>query len=265
MTSTRRSRLIVISNRLPFTLGRSPEGDLTLKPGSGGLVTALLPVLRNRGGTWLGWPGTWEDVPGLRKVVAGASHDLGLPSCRSPSPIASTNSTTWATPTRVSGPSFMICLRCAASTLSTAGLHGGQRRFAERTARTSSPGDFVWVHDYQLMMVGAETAPPLGRFQTLAFFLHIPFPAPDIFMKLPERLAILRGLMEFDLVGFQTQRDRRNFIQCVRQLIGGRECAPWAPFIGYGWRNERCTWAPSPSALTTPGSAAAPRSSKARG
>jgi trehalose 6-phosphate synthase len=52
----------------------------------------------------------------------------------------------------------------------------------------------------------------------VGFFLHIPFPPPDIFLKLPWRFELLRALMEFDLIGFQTLRDRRNFIQCVRVL-----------------------------------------------
>ncbi len=64
-------RFIVASNRLPFVLSRDGEGTWSIEPGSGGLVTALLPVLRNRGGLWIGWPGTSESVPRLPELMAG--------------------------------------------------------------------------------------------------------------------------------------------------------------------------------------------------
>ena len=63
--------------------------------------------------------------------------------------------------------------------------------------------DFVWIHDYQLMDV-AHHAREADCAADLAFFLHIPFPSPDIFMKLPERQAVLNSLLAYDLVGFQT-------------------------------------------------------------
>jgi trehalose 6-phosphate synthase len=85
-------------------------------------------------------------------------------------------------------------------------------------ASVSRPDDFVWIHDYQLMDAGRQ-AREAGCSAKLAFFLHIPFPAPDIFMKLPERKAVLDSLLAYDLVGFQTLRDRRNFVQCLRTLV----------------------------------------------
>ena len=59
----------------------------------------------------------------------------------------------------------------------------------------------------------------LGLQRQLGFFLHIPFPPLDVLMKLPWRFEILQALLEYDLVGFQTARDLRNFIGCVRALI----------------------------------------------
>src|SRR5437879_11174159 len=53
----------------------------------------------------------------------------------------------------------------------------------------------------------------------LGFFLHITFPAPDMFEKLPWRQAVLRSLLEFDIIGFQTDRDRSNFASCAQRLI----------------------------------------------
>ena len=59
----------------------------------------------------------------------------------------------------------------------------------------------------------------LGVNNPVGFFLHIPFPAPDIFLKLPWRLEVLESLLDYNLIGFQTPRDRANFLDCVRALV----------------------------------------------
>jgi trehalose 6-phosphate synthase len=89
-------------------------------------------------------------------------------------------------------------------------------------AHLVTPQDFVWVHDYHLMLV-AKDLRELGVESTLGFFQHIPFPPPDIFEKLPWRAEILKALLEFNVVGFQTVRDRRNFNACMRTLVPGVE------------------------------------------
>jgi trehalose 6-phosphate synthase len=53
----------------------------------------------------------------------------------------------------------------------------------------------------------------------IGYFLHIPFPPLDIFLKLPWRFQILESLLCYDMIGFQTQRDRRNFVQCVHAML----------------------------------------------
>ena len=56
-----KSRLVIVSNRLPVVLEQSGKGHWRAEPGSGGLVTAMAPVLKDRGGIWIGWPGTAAD------------------------------------------------------------------------------------------------------------------------------------------------------------------------------------------------------------
>ena len=91
-------------------------------------------------------------------------------------------------------------------------------RFADAILASCGPDDFIWVHDYHLMRV-ATVLRARGMTARTAFFLHIPFPPLDVFLKLPWRFEVLRSLLDFDLVGFQTVRDRRNFVQCVRLLL----------------------------------------------
>ncbi len=66
-----------MSNRLPYVLDKQTGGGWALKPGSGGLVTALLPVLRDRGGIWIGWPGVTDEVPDIAAVLRQASRGTG--------------------------------------------------------------------------------------------------------------------------------------------------------------------------------------------
>ncbi len=213
-------RLIVVSNRLPYVLKRKPNG-WGLTAGSGGLVTALLPVLRNRGGLWIGWPGVTEPVPQLNDILQEAAADAGY--SLKPVLLSSddydryyngySNETIW--------PLFHdMESQCNFDPEYWHAYVKVNRRFAEAVAQEAGPADFVWIHDYQLLDV-AHHLRENKNCPDLAFFLHVPFPPPDIFLKLPERQAVLDSLLAYDLVGFQTLRDRRNFIQCVRTLLRG--------------------------------------------
>src|SRR5688500_7265347 len=91
------------------------------------------------------------------------------------------------------------------------------RKFARVVDRELKPGDFLWVHDYHLMTLGRELRQRRCT-QRMGFFLHIPFPPLDVFLNLPWRFEVLRGLLSFDLVGFQSHRDRSNFLSCLSTM-----------------------------------------------
>jgi len=74
------------------------------------------------------------------------------------------------------------------------------------------------VHDYLLSLVARELR-EIGAQRQTGFFLHTPFPPFDIFIKLPWRFEILEAMLEYDLLGFQTERDKKNFLGCVRRLM----------------------------------------------
>jgi trehalose 6-phosphate synthase len=101
------------------------------------------------------------------------------------------------------------------------------RKFAQVVAGHTGRDDYLWIHDYQLMNLGEELR-ALRPDAAIGFFLHIPFPPPDIFHKLPWRRQLVESLLHFDLLGFQTRRHKRNFLQCVRTMIRG------AKFYGKG-------------------------------
>lgn len=216
----RQKRLVVVSNRLPVVLERQ-EGTWTARPGSGGLVTALSPVLSHRGGLWVGWPGIVEEEASgkwRRKIVRAfreAGYDL-VPLLLTRAQLDSfyagfSNQVLW--------PLFHDLLEtCKFKPPFWHGYLEVNELFAEQVARLRRPGDLIWVQDYQLMHV-SQFLRERRVGNTLAFFLHIPFPQPDIFMRLPWRYDVVRALLDYDLVGFQTLRDRNNFIACVRELV----------------------------------------------
>lgn len=213
-------RLMVVSNRLPVILERGDGGEWQARPGSGGLVTALAPVLKNRGGLWIGWPGITEvPVEELESALTEATLASGF----NLKPVeltqaekkkyyhGSANEMIW--------PLFHDMLdRCNFDPSYWPIYQQVNRKFAEKIIENIESGDFIWVHDYHLMDVANELR-SLGFKDKVAFFLHIPFPSPDIFMRLPWRFDLLRALLAYDLIGLQTMRDQRNFIQCVRKNI----------------------------------------------
>jgi trehalose 6-phosphate synthase len=212
-------RLVVVSNRLPFTLVR--EGaDWRIEPGSGGLVTALRPVLQNRGGRWIGWSGVVEEeLADPRAVLARSAERFGYELVPVSLTAAERDGFYHGFSNEVIWPLFHDLLSmCRFHPSYWHAYEAVNRKFAKETAAGAQPEDFIWVHDYHLMGMAGELR-RLGISSRIAFFLHIPFPPLDIFLKLPWRFPILRSLLEFDLVGFQTIRDRRNFLQCARLLL----------------------------------------------
>ena len=213
-------RLVVVSNRLPLVLTRGPDGSWRARQGQGGLVTALAPVLRDRGGLWIGWPGATEDSA-LATVRSMPADETGY----TIEPVALTdeeldryyrgfsNEILWPLFHDMPG-------RCNFDPGYWPTYQQVNRKFAETVARCTTEHNYVWVQDYHLMLVADELR-RAGVSRTVGFFLHIPFPPVDIFVKMPWRFQVLEALLRFDLVGFQTRRDMRNFVACVRALMPG--------------------------------------------
>ena len=212
-------RLVVVSNRLPVVFQKNEKnGGWSSKTGSGGLVSALMPVLRDRGGIWIGWPGVVDGDASLEPYLEELSGQVGYGLqgiYLSDSQVEGfyqgfSNEIIW--------PLFHdLPADCRFDPQHWQAYRQVNRIFAKKITEVLEPSDIVWVHDYHLIGVAAG----LRRHKVsnrVGFFLHIPFPPPDIFLKLPWREEILSGLLEYDLIGFQTMRDLRNFQRCLRAL-----------------------------------------------
>lgn len=221
MRASGNDRLIVVSNRLPYVIYEQ-DNQWRSRCSSGGLISALLPVLRNRGGLWVGWPGAVTRDQDHAAVQAALNHtidDVGF--SLKPVNLTSSEKSKYYNgfSNEIIWPLFHDMLgKCNFDPEYWQTYQQVNKKFAGVIADHFSSGDFIWVHDYHLMMVGRECR-QLGIQSKIGFFLHIPFPALDIFLKLPWRVEILKGLLHYDRLGFQTLRDRRNFVQCVRTLF----------------------------------------------
>ena len=208
--------IVVASNRLPFTFSRSAKG-LERRRSAGGLVSALEPVLRKRGGTWVGWPGI-ELRPNEQLNHRGEPYHVA--------PVLVTDSELnryyHGLSNRTLWPVFhSMPTRAKFDAREWATYVSINERFAQAVVAESDDAGVVWVHDYHLMLAPTHIRLELPDTR-LAFFLHIPFPPFDVFRLLPWDRELLRGLLACDLIGFHVRGYAQNFLDCVERSLGAR-------------------------------------------
>lgn len=213
MSSSTRSPFVVVANRLPVHRTTAPDGSTRWRRSPGGLVTGLDPVMRANKGAWLGWSG--EPGPAPEPFDEAGMHLAPVP--LSAEEVETyyegfSNATLWPlyhdaiAPSEYNRSWWEAYVRV-------------NRRFAERAAEIADEGAVVWVHDYQLQLV-PELLRELRPDLRIGFFLHIPFPPVELYVRLPWRRRILRGLLGADLVGFQRPGAASNFLRLTRRLLG---------------------------------------------
>ncbi len=205
--------LVVVANRLPVEGARAADGLVAWRRSPGGLVAALEPILRARGGAWVGWCGSPGDASApfdaesVRLVGVALSGEEVEDYYEGFS-----NSTLWPLYHDVIVPPEFRRRWWR-------GYVQVNARFARTAAAQAAPGATVWVHDYQLQLVPAMLRAQRPDLR-IGFFNHIPFPGYEIFAQLPWRRQILEGLLGADLLGFQRQADAGNFLRACRRAAG---------------------------------------------
>jgi trehalose 6-phosphate synthase/phosphatase len=213
------NRVIVVSNRLPFTLKRSAD-SWKVERSSGGLVTAMRPILKRTQGIWIGWPGESpsnvdEDRLKLLNRMAEKERYIAVDLPKEVSRgfyEGFANQSLW--PIFHHFPGFARFDPDHWQSYREANL-----KFRDAILNHLQPNDVVWIHDYQLMLLPRmlrEVAPdtPIG------FFLHIPFPSSGIFRVLPRRDELLRGILGADYIAFHTYSYLQNFRSSILRILG---------------------------------------------
>ena len=210
------ARLVVASNRLPA----APSADR--KREVGGLVSALLPVLSETSGIWLGWSGAERD-PGLRLRVddgdafTRAQFDYP-PTWRQRFYAGFCNQALWPLlhgfPERVRyADDDWRCYLDA------------NRAYAQLVSEAGGRDALVWVQDFHLMLVARDLR-RIGHRGRIGFYLHVPFPPLDIFETMPWAAEVMAALLEYDRIGLQSSRWLENFLHCARGLLGAEGRGP---------------------------------------
>jgi len=202
------SRLVVVSNRVaPIRTG---------KAAAGGLAVGVYDALRQSGGIWFGWSGDISaDTPINSEQVGNITYvTLGLTKRDYDQYYRGfSNATLW--------PIFHYRIDLARYDRDE---YEGYRRVNQMLAQKLKPllkaDDIIWIHDYHLIPF-AEECRRLGIRNRIGFFLHIPFPPPEILTVIPPHNELLKTLCYYDLIGFQTETDRLAFQDYMTREVRG--------------------------------------------
>jgi trehalose 6-phosphate synthase len=233
---TARRKLIVVSNRGPVVFGRDDRGDRVARRGGGGLVTALRSLVSHHEVTWIASAMSDED----RAVAEDASDGAVLEIARDGSPYrlrlvahdpvaydwyynVVANPVLWFIQHYLWGLAGAPDVDHGLHHAWTEGYVAVNRSFADAVLAEleREPEADVFFHDYHLYVAPGfvrERAPDA----TLAHFVHVPWAMPDYWRVLPDsiRCAIHAGVLANDVVGFHTDRWRRNFLRSCEDILG---------------------------------------------
>jgi len=219
-------RIVIVSYRLPFRL-QMVDGVKKVLQNSGGLVSAIAALSEQYSfkdadvkQTKLVWVGKGEQ----EDIDLGYSDATGTPFSIEPVSIdEDVNELYYAGfSNKLIWPLFHYFQNYAVyDDRFYEAFVAAQKKFLDKVLSVVTARDFIWIHDYQLMLLPGmlrEQMPQAG----IGFFLHIPFPSFEIFrtMKRPWREAILKGILGADLIGFQVNDYAQYFLRAVSRTLG---------------------------------------------
>jgi trehalose 6-phosphate synthase/phosphatase len=220
------SKLLIVSNRLPVT-AKLDRGEMVIAESAGGLATGLRGFHERSESLWIGWPGDVSrfDADQRAKIETNLKDRRAVPVHLTQAEITRyyegfSNGVIW--------PLFhYLTDKVQRDAWRNWKVYSSvNQRFAEAAAEQYSPGDLVWVHDYQLALVPRflRRLIPDAR---IGFFLHIPFPSSEVFRILPWRNEILQGMLGADIIGFHTYSYMSHFTRALLHVLrleaeGGR-------------------------------------------
>ena len=208
------ARVVVVSNRVGI-----PNRDGGAR--AGGLEVVLRSFLKRNQGVWFGWSG--KNVPKGEEVVREVEHS-GVTYITTDISRGDFQEFYNGFANRMLWPILHYRLDLVEfSSRDMAGYLRVNEMFADRLQAFLRPDDVIWVHDYHFLPL-AKALRERGVENKIGFFLHIPFPPPDLLTALPKHERTILSLCHYDLVGFQTDNDADNLADYLTN-----ECADAEP------------------------------------
>ena len=212
------SRLLIVANRLPVTV-QATETGVEVQRSTGGLATGLMRHHEQAEGLWIGWSGAPSDLDPDRQArldeKLAAMRLVGVPLTADQITRfyeGFSNGVLW--------PLFHYLLDQIPLQVSDwDGYVEANQAFADVVAAHYQPGDLIWIHDYQLLLLPGLLRDRLPGAR-IGFFLHIPFPSEELFRTLASRDKLLQGMLGADLVGFHTPAYLRHFATSLTDILG---------------------------------------------
>ncbi|MGH7885238.1 MAG: bifunctional alpha,alpha-trehalose-phosphate synthase (UDP-forming)/trehalose-phosphatase [Thermodesulfobacteriota bacterium] len=212
-------KLIIVSNRLPITV-KEENNKLSFEPSMGGLATGLSSLESEYEKHWIGWPGIDHEKRSeneIAEIERQLAKDRFYPVYLNSKEIESyyqgfCNEIIW--------PLFHYFVQY--------GIYNKEfwesyvevnEKFCEAVLKVAKKGDYIWIHDYHLMLLPKLIRANLED-SNIGFFLHIPFPSSEIFRLIPWCRDIINGLLGSDLIGFHTFDYVRHFAESARRILG---------------------------------------------
>lgn len=215
--------LVVVSNREPFQVLRNMNA-LKLKRTTGGLVSALDPVLQNCNGLWICWDSKandnedcdFEDLCRLAEL-----NNIELPYRLKSVKLTDEEIEHYyyGFANRQIWPLFhYFPSRYAFDRRDWTHYVQANEKFTRSIVENATEDDLIWIQDYHLLMV-PQMVRDINPNANLGFFCHIPFPHYEVFRILPTRKPILQGMLGSDIIGFHTKSYARYFMECAQALL----------------------------------------------
>lgn len=223
LDGNRRRPLIVVSNREPYLHSYDSEGRITVAPATGGVAVALDSLMRERDGIWIAHGDGRADRalvgPGDKVLVPPESPSYQLrrlwldPQQYAAYYAGFANEGLWPL-------CHLVDVRPKFRSDDWVAYQGVNAAFAaaidQELPEDETP---VFIQDYHLALVASQLRNRRPAART-ALFWHIPWPYPDRLRICPWRRELLAGLLANDLVAFQLESDRRNFVLAVEDELG---------------------------------------------
>jgi trehalose 6-phosphate synthase len=214
--------LLVVSNREPYLHNYNDRGEIVCSPATGGVAVALDALMRERGGVWIGHGSGTAD-----RALVDTDDKVSVP----PDVPTYQLRRLWLDPDEFNAyyggfaneGLWPLChqvdVRPQFRTEDWEAYQAVNARFAaaidQELPTTDTP---VFIQDYHLALVAPRLRERRPAART-ALFWHIPWPYPDRLRICPWRREILAGLLANDLLAFQLERDRRNFVLAVEDEL----------------------------------------------